>query len=224
MAVTWLGRVVSATGLTSGNTQAKTLTSAVPAGDVIIAYAGFGESPSEVTTYTMSGISDSKGNTWNFVQLGHTRRGVGIAWTRVTNALTTSDTITWTFTNSPGVCWTVAHRFTGLLTPALASGTNAGFSDTASVNLSVSRDGLATAIAHWPTEFGVTPAINNGYSEIDNFSHVGNVEYYSIIAKNFVGSGSTAPSETIVVSSVWGMAAVALPEFIPSGGQVIFVG
>jgi hypothetical protein len=166
----------------TGSTVVITLGVAVSAGDFVI--VGAGGSANGVIT----GVTDSKGNTYAVDKTDATLRGNGIASSKIGTALAVSDTITVTFTTSASSrrhAW--AASVSGLDTTTwldkinAASGTTGAWNGGASGTLT-QADEIVFANGFHATTGTSTPATN--YTELYDFGDAGSTlsSVYRIVA------------------------------------------
>jgi hypothetical protein len=184
----------------TGNTVVITLGTAVIVGDFVI--VGAGGSANGVVT----GVTDSKGNTYAVDKTDATLRGNGLASSKIATALAIGDTITVTFTTSASSrrhAWALSDSnldpATWLDKTNAASGTTAAWNGGATGALA-QADEIVVANGFLATTGTTTPATN--YTELYDFGDAGSTisGVYRIVA----ATTSETPGGTWSVSgSQW---------------------
>jgi hypothetical protein len=212
MAHAVLGEVSASTYNT---TQDKTIpiTVAVPAGSILVAISmGYGSDG----TIDLSSISDSKSHTWDTVKRSAATpsRFAMMSWTRITNPLTTSDTVTIDMTGTFTRSWAILRAYAGLgdqeMDTDSAVGTN---SPAATPALTHSGDGRAIAAVFWPSEDLALDYWENSFVRSSYLNDAGNVDAFVVGERVVTGAGTVTPSHNPPgVTSLWVMVGITLPD------------
>lgn len=120
MSVRYIERIGEAYNVSSASTLAFTCSAAVPVGRLVI-FAGRGVAGANITS-----VSDSSSNTWTLINRTTTQATCSVYYSVVTTALTTSSTVTATYSSSQAQYNIAAWSFDGLTRPSITSSTASG--------------------------------------------------------------------------------------------------
>jgi hypothetical protein len=160
MAINYLGKVAEST--TTGDPKTVTSLLAMPAGTLIILAltARRSGSPPGVTS-----VTDTKGHVYTKSTIAGSIALAGLAWTRTTVPMTTSDQITVDWNGTLTVSWVSIHAFDNAAGAATDTDANAEFSATPSALLNVSgSDWLTFATFYFPNGAPTVTPINSSVS------------------------------------------------------------
>lgn len=160
----------------------------------------------------VSSITDSKGNVWQW-EMGRSQfRACGVAWTRTSSAMSTSDTITVNWDGTPYYAWKSAHSFEGASASYIDKDHDFQTSSSASVSLTVSgSDWLTFSCVILPsaTSGGLT-GLSSSISRDDN-GHSGTTPWAECFSRNGTTGSSSSAGATLPSSQQWAVAAVSFP-------------
>lgn len=210
MAITYGAKLFESTATTDPNTQ--TVGTAVLAGRlVVLALCGMRSG----TSLNIASISDSQGNTWDWVFRPSTDRALGLAWSRLNVPLGTSDTITVDWNGTPSAVWYEAHSYSNADGTPIDEGYSVSSSDssTASHTVAVSgSDFLVCCVVMTPYDYGLGAATAlNSMTERDDNNATSVAPWCEYLDRNYT-TGSTFQAGLSLGSALyWGAAAVSFP-------------
>jgi hypothetical protein len=215
MAHTALG-LVSAEVYNTTQDKTLALTSSLLSNTLLVAvFGGYGASPATVTS-----ISDSNGNAWDWIFRSSASGNsyAGIAWSRISGAMDTSDTVTINMGGGHTRSYAHLRAYEGLGASEfdVCDGGSEGTSSwpaTCSTSLSYSAAGRGISIVIYPTEqFSSDLWVGTEWIQTENYNDATNVDTFSIGEDTVTGSGTTTPSNSLGVNSQWTIVGVTLPE------------
>jgi hypothetical protein len=209
MAINYLGKVAEST--TTGDPKTVTSTLAIPSGSLIILALSARRSgaPPGVTS-----VTDTKGHVYTKSTIAGSTTLAGLAWTRTTVPMTTSDQITVDWNGTLTVSWVSIHAFDNAAGSAHDTYANAHFDATPQATLDVSgSDWLTFATFYFPNGAPTVTPVNSSLSrdtgsnsecfsrngtagtthDIGGTTASSNTHYYSAASFLFESSGSGNP-------------------------------
>jgi hypothetical protein len=189
----------------TGTTIAFTLTHAVAAGDALAVSAG-----SDSLAETVTGITDSQGNTWTSAASDYNQSdGIAVFTCLNAKAMTTSDTITATFSGSTGSHTIVGRGCNGIATGAAVDvaivNDNAG-----STSPSSGASGTLRQASEWAVAFlinangGGSPTSWTGGFTAASTQHATSNQFHTV-ADQVVSATTALTAGATIVSAKWAM-------------------
>lgn len=216
MAFSALGSLATPSTAT-GDPIVLTLSSNVSAGSLLLVVIG-----SDSSSITISGISDSQSNTWDFAESGSSGSGMaGIGWVRTTSSMASGvDTVSVNFSGSANAI-VALYGFTGLRDVEDVDGSKAYTeSDPQTIALTATAAGYMFAVFAYPFDFGIT-ANASGWT---NFANIDDGTAQALLAfYKSVSAGSNTCSQDPTTSALaYYAAAVVLPLSVDGAPQVVW--
>jgi hypothetical protein len=212
MAISYGGQLFESTSTVQMN--AKALGSTIPAGALIAVIVGGKRSG---TALNVNAVTDSHGHTWSKVIYPSTYRCIGIAYTRVTSTMDTSDWVRVWWNGTPSTCWITGHYFTNASGTATDSATAASSGPSATASATVDVPGteyLVLTAVNLAYDFGVTTTPLNSMTERDTYTT--SPQQREFLSRNTSG-GSTFQGGTALSPSVyWSAVSVSFAAESPS--------
>lgn len=207
MAIAYGAKLFESEG--TSKTTVHTFGASVKAGALIVVMVT-GKRPGAY--HNISSVTDSKGNTYQWRMFESEFRACGIAWTRTAAAMTTADSITFSWNGTPTYSWKSAHTFEGASGSATATATASGTGTTASTSVAVTgSDWLVCGVVMLPnaTSGGLT-ILNSGISR-DNNAHSGTTPWAEGWSRNGSTGSTYTAGATLPTSQQWAVCAVSWP-------------
>lgn len=191
----------------------RTFSAAVSQGDTVVIF--FGNRAGATSTLGVSGSTDSAGNTYTVYQLASSsgvRGGVGFAYSYVTNAITTSDTITLT-NSTANVMSGFAFSFNYVQNAARVGATSTNSSgSTQTVSITPTADGAMFVLVNMYQDYllGTNNATGTGFSQLNKYD---NGTSMSLIAdwKSLATSGAASSGGNTGSNVSYSIAGIVLP-------------
>lgn len=217
MAITYIGKLFESSSTSDPRTH--TVGLACKAGSLVcIAVAGKRSGAS----LNVAGVpTDSKGNKWHYATSPSSTAFAGVLYCRLTNPLSTSDTITIDWNGTPSMLWASAHNFEGAGgTPTdydSSSGTSTTWGSTVNVTGS---DWLTFGTLILPNEYAVSDTPINSSIERDDNNATTVAPWCACFSRN----GTTGSTHTIGSSGAsvyYKMFGISFPYLaMPAGGRM----
>lgn len=221
MAITDVGKLYETTS--TANPRQNTLGQTLKAGTLICLALGGTRSGSNLD---VSAITDSKGNAWDWETWPCSYCFTGVAWTRIAEAMGTSDWIKVQWNGTPSKAWISAHAFEGASGTPTDRDVQIGTSSTVAVTLSVAgSDWLTFASCNLPYDYGVTMTpINSSVSQDDNAA-ASAAPWCECFSRNGTSGSTHQIGATTVISLAYKIAGVSFPfEAMPAPASRVIGG
>lgn len=205
----------------SGTTLSFTLTHAVAQGDALVVTAA-----TDGGSETVTSLADSKGNTWTQIESDNTQYGHSVFVCLNAVAMTTSDTITATYSGAGGSHTIVGRGCPGVWTNAAVdvaiSNSSAGSTSPSSGSSGTLRQSSEWAVASFVNaNGGGTPSAFTGGFTAQLTEHATSNQYHTI-ADQTVSASTALTAGATITSAKWTVILVTLragPYVVASGSQ-----
>lgn len=211
MAITDAGQICES--LSTSRVNRITLSAGAKAGSLLAVGAGGKRAASNLS---VSSITDSEGNAWDWEGVSSTFRPGVVAWTRTAVPVVAGDWIEVTWNATPDMAWVTGHAFegaSGVPTDRGWATGNATSPAAKTVNVAGS-DFLVLSFIHMGYDFGVATTPLNSMTEQDthNAGSTNSDPQMEFLSRNHT-SGSTfqAGSSLSPTSIYWSCVAVSFP-------------
>jgi hypothetical protein len=162
---------------------------------------------------SVSAISDSEGNAWEWKLYPSTYRTAGVAWCRTAVAMNTSDYVVIEWNGTPTYAWKSAHSFTGASGAATVEASVAGTGSTASLAVDVAgSDWLTFATIMLPDDYAVTATPLNSMLSRDDNGNTTSAPWAECFSRNGTVGTTHTTGASFVSSVVYAIASVSFPS------------